>query len=242
MSYKRLWIGFVLVVGISFAVLGYYGAEIYREAPPIPEQVETSEGALLFSGEGIKDGQNVWQSMGGQEVGSIWGHGAYDAPDWSADWLHREAVYILNVWSQEDFSKPFDKLGVEQQAALKARLQEELRANTYDAVTGTLVVSPVRAAAIAEISEHYAGLFIDDPAFADLREAYAIPANTIEDPECPGQEITYTNNWPAEELVGNRPSSSFIIWTGVSVILLLAGIGLLAWYYAANQEEEIDHA
>ena len=42
--------------------------------------------------------------MGGMEVGSIWGHGSYVAPDWTADWIHREAEFILNEWSQRDYS------------------------------------------------------------------------------------------------------------------------------------------
>jgi nitric oxide reductase large subunit len=38
---------------------------------------------MLFDGNTIQNGQGVWQSLGGQEIGSIWGHGAYVAPDWS---------------------------------------------------------------------------------------------------------------------------------------------------------------
>ena len=53
----------------------------------------------------------------------------------------------------------------------------------------------------------------------------------------PGQSITYTNNWPAEELVGNRPTGSLLLWTGFSVIVLLAGIGLMVWYYARRRGE-----
>lgn len=70
-----------MVMAISFGVLIYYGFEIYREAPPIPEKVLAPDGTVLFTSQDIKDGQNVWQSMGGQEVGTVWGHGAYKAPD-----------------------------------------------------------------------------------------------------------------------------------------------------------------
>ena len=42
----------------------------------------------------IQRGQAVWQSTGGMQQGSIWGHGGYVAPDWSADWLHREAIAL----------------------------------------------------------------------------------------------------------------------------------------------------
>ena len=46
MGYTKLWIGFGAVIVLSFAVLGYYGREIYRQAPPIPERVVTDEGEV----------------------------------------------------------------------------------------------------------------------------------------------------------------------------------------------------
>lgn len=58
--------------------------------------------------------------------------------------------------------------------------------------------------------------------------------------ERPGSDITYTNNWPPDDLVGNKPASNLILWSGFSVILLLAGIALLAYYYVASREEEIE--
>lgn len=261
MQYKKLWVGFILVIVLSFAVLIYYGTEIYREAPPIPEKVVTSKGETIFTGREIKNGQNVWQSLGGQEIGSIWGHGAYVAPDWSADWLHREAIFILNDYAETQFNIPYQKLDEEKQAMLQARLKKQLRENTFDKQSGEIVISAIRAEAIKSISNHYKGLFTDDPSLAALRDDYAMPDNMIKDSErikelnafffwtawsCvtnrPHSDITYTNNWPAEELVGNKPTSALILWTGFSVILLLAGIGVLAWYYAANQNDEIDHS
>ena len=166
--------------------------------------------------------------MGGQQVGSVWGHGAYVAPDWSADWLHREAIWLLEHWAQADHGKAFGSLTEEQQASLKARLKHELRVNTYDPKTGDLVVSPLRAEAIRSVASHYTAIFFgDDPATEKLRDAYAIPANAIRDPvrmgqlndfffwaswvcstNRPGGEITYTNNWPSEKLIDNRPSGA----------------------------------
>ena len=94
MKTKTLWIGFASITLICFSVLGFFGHEIYREKPPIPEKVITESGVVLFTSQEIKDGQNVWQSIGGQEVGTVWGHGAYVAPDWSADWLHKETSFF----------------------------------------------------------------------------------------------------------------------------------------------------
>jgi nitric oxide reductase subunit B len=260
MNTRRLWIGFILVMVFSFAILGFFGREIYRQAPPVPDQVVTADGRVLMTGIDIKDGQNIWQSMGGQEIGSVWGHGAYKAPDWTADWLHREAMFILERWSGQEFSGSYEGVDDEKKAMLRNRLEKEMRTNTFDSQNSILTVSSIRGEAFDEISRHYAGLFMDDPALAGLRESYSIPANSIKDDERmrkmnsfffwaswasstqrPGQEITYTNNWPAEKLVGNEPSGTLLLWTGFSVIILLFGIGLLTWYYASNKDTGEPH-
>ncbi len=97
MSYKRYWLALAIVIIGSFAVLGSVGRKMISEAPPLPD-VYTTDGQLLFTGSSITDGQGAWQSIGGQEIGTVWGHGAYVAPDWSADWLHRESEILLKTW------------------------------------------------------------------------------------------------------------------------------------------------
>ncbi|MNK86804.1 Nitric oxide reductase subunit B [compost metagenome] len=257
MGFRKYWAWLIGVIVASFAVLGYYGWEIYQVAPPIPERVVTTDGRQLFARQDITNGQNVWQSMGGQEVGSVWGHGGYTAPDWTADWLHREAVWMLDQYATQDFGQPYARLNPEQQAALRARLQADLRTNTYDPATGTLTVSPLRAQAIAAVSDHYTRLFGNDPSMTELRDAYAIPANTIKDPERqrmmnafffwatwatvtnrPGEAVSYTHNWPSEPLVGNIATGSMVLWSVISFVLLLAGIGALAWFYASQRPEQ----
>ena len=254
---KKLWITFILITTVSFAVLGYYGYEIYQKAPPLPSRVITTEGNIVFEGQDIKDGQNVWQSIGGQEVGSVWGHGAYLAPDWTADWLHRESIFILTTWAQKEYQQTYETLSSEKQAALERRLQLEVRKNTYDPVNGSITISPIRAEAIEFLNNYYMGLFMENPAMDELRTGYAIPKNSIKDKvrmrqmsgfffwatwACvtnrPGSNVSYTNNWPAEDLVGNRPTSDLLIWTGVSITLLLIGIGGMVFYHARLKEED----
>lgn len=285
MRYLKLWLALAAVIFASFAVLGYYGLEIYRLAPPIPERVVSTDGQVLFTGQDIRDGQNVWQSIGGQQLGSIWGHGAYVAPDWSADWLHREALWLLDHWAQQEHGTTWDQLPPEQQVVLQSRLKSELRTNTYDPGSDEIIVSADRARAFDVLGGYYGALFGDAEVFSDealaladggmtppeLRDAYAVAVDTIQDSERQRQmnafffwaawvcgterpadapsarvevdsgqapapmtsaAITYTNNWPAESLIDNRPSGSIIIWSVLSFVLLLAGIGALAWYYA----------
>lgn len=248
---KRLWIGFTLVMFLSFLVLGWIGTRIYQEKPPIPTKVVTTDGTELIADGEIMAGQNVWQSLGGMEVGSVWGHGSYVAPDWTADWLHREATFILDRWAKAEFGSEYDQLDGEKQAQLQGRLAQEIRTNSFDPATGIVIVSPLRAAAFQANLEHYSDVF------SNGRAGYAIPRDAVTDPgrlkrlsafffwtswaastNRPNDHITYTHNWPYEPLVGNRATGETVVWTGVSIIMLLAGISAMVWWYAARKSEE----
>src|SRR5262249_3483857 len=98
--------------------------------PPIPERIVASDGQVVAPEGAIRRGQAVWQTLGGMEVGSIWGHGSYVAPDWTADWLHRECELILDDWARSEQARPYADLGPEPQAALRERLRLMLRAKS----------------------------------------------------------------------------------------------------------------
>lgn len=258
MTPKKLWTWLAAVIIGSFIVLIFYGVEIYRKIPPIPDKVITTGGKIVATAQDIKDGQNVWQSIGGQTVGSIWGHGAYIAPDWSADYLHRESLLLLEELAKKD-GKVYKDLPDDEQAKYKVLLKKELRKNTLDEKTNTIVISPERAKVQEELAEYYAKIFMNAPEMAKLREQYAIPKNTVKTAErmakmnaffswaawvCitdrPGDDVSYTNNWPHDETIGNVPPPSLHLWSGFSVLLLLGCVGLLVLYHARNKEEEIN--
>jgi nitric oxide reductase subunit B len=252
---KKLWLGFAAILILSFTVLSWIGVRIYQEAPPIVERVVTTTGQEVIEPGEIQAGQNVWQSMGGMQVGSIWGHGSYVAPDWTADWLHREATFILDRWATSDFGHPFEELSEEQQGQLSGRLATLIRTNTYDPATETVTVDPLRAEAFEANLAHYTDIFTKG------NPDYAIPAGAVTDPERlrplaafffwtswaastnrPNDSVTYTNNWPYEPLVNNRATGESVVWTGVSIIMLLAGISAMAWWYASRREAEEEQA
>ncbi|HEX4926871.1 MAG TPA: nitric-oxide reductase large subunit, partial [Burkholderiales bacterium] len=130
---RRLWIGLALVFFLSFAALGWIGREIYLAAPPVPEAVTTTDGRTLYTGEQIQDGQRAWRAAGGQQLGTVWGHGSYVAPDWSADWLHREALAYRDILSESRYGKHYEALALDRKAAIDAQVRNDMRANTYDA-------------------------------------------------------------------------------------------------------------
>lgn len=248
---KKIWTIFIFVVVSSFAALIWVGTEIYQTQPPIPEKVVIKGTTDVFYNKSdIQIGQNVWESIGGMEVGSIWGHGSYVAPDWSADWIHREAEYLLNFWAQKDYNSTFDALDVEKQGALKARLVKEIRTNTYNESDGSITISKARLAAIKANIEHYSSIFYNG------HEKYAIQKGALTDntklkqlnaflfwtswaasTNRPNKDYTYTSNWPHEPLINNTITADSQIWSGFSVILLILFIGILAFYHIRNHEK-----
>jgi nitric oxide reductase subunit B len=249
---KKYWIVFTLVIVIGFIVLGWAGYRIYQEKPPIPEKVITKNGILIITADDISAGQNVWQSLGGMELGTVWGHGSYVAPDWSADWLHRECTYILDSWARTEGASSFQNLPADRQAVRHQQLTAIMRTNTYDPQTGTLTLDSIRGAAFQSNSEHFSEVF------SKGNPDYAIPSGALSDPvklrqlsafffwtswaastNRPGDEVTYTSNWPHEDLIENRPTPDTVVWTGVSIILLLAGIGGMVWFHASRPAEPL---
>lgn len=249
-SIKRLWIILTSGMVVMFGTLLFLGNEIYQQKPPMPSAVISTNGEIIYSLEDIERGQNIWQSMGGMQQGSIWGHGGYLAPDWSADWLHREANALLEISTSRT---PYPDVSTDQQELMQlAALKEEMRRNTFDSSTQQLTVSANRALAIKLVADHFEQLHVgmDDESLA-LRRDYAFPVHSFLTKEeahavsafyfwtawaattnRPNNNITYTSNWPHEPLVGNKPTTGTLMWSIASVILLLAGIAALVWYYA----------
>lgn len=259
-GYRKLWWTLIAVLAITFGLLGYFGTEVYREAPPIPDKFMSTNGKVIATEESVLDGQTAWQSVGGMQLGSIWGHGAYQAPDWTADWLHRELLAWLDIRANEVFGKPYEQLEGSQQNQLEYELKEEYRTNTYDKASDTAILSERRIQAIEQTGEYYSKLFSDDPELRPTRVSYAMKENTLPSEarravmndfffwtawaastERFDSDITYTNNWPHETLIDNVPSAENIIWSIVSVILLIAGVGFLIWAWAfLRQHDEED--
>ena len=256
-EYRKLWWLLIAILMVTFGILGYFGREVYRQAPPIPGQVISDSGGVLMTHDSILDGQTAWQSVGGMQLGSIWGHGAYQAPDWTADWLHRELMMWLDLAARDVFGKPYDALDGAQQHSLQYDLKKDYRTNRYNPDTDTLMVSDRRAQAIEKTAAYYASLFSAEPELRSTRVSYAMKENTLPDAERrerltefffwtawaaaterPDSEATYTNNWPHEPLIDNKPTAENIIWSIASVILLIAGVGGLIWAWAFLRKED----
>ncbi len=255
-SLKRLWILLGVGMVLAFGVLLFFGVEIYRLKPPIPAMVISDNGDVLYTRENIEEGQNVWQSLGGMQQGSIWGHGSYVAPDWSTDWLHREALALEGIFHRARGGANTPPTN-EQRAFLQVLVQEEMRRNRYNPANETITISQDRMSAVELVEDHFTTLFAtyNDIDGQNLRNEYAFPPNILITPDQaralsafffwtswgsvtnrPGDTISYTSNWPHEPLVGNHATGAAFIWSIVSILLLLGCAGALCFYYVRQYD------
>lgn len=258
-EYKKYWIAVVAVLIIGFSILGYLGTDVYHQAPPVPTAYVSQDGQVLFTKEDILHGQSAWQSTGGQSVGTVLGHGAYQAPDWTADWLHKEVSVMLDIKSQEAFGVLYDQLGPVQQAAVKEVVKKEYLGSAVRE-DGTVVLSPERITAMNLTGRYFVELYGDNPDLTLTRDHFTMKDNTLPElqdridmarfffwttwmasTQRPGTDATYTNNWPHEPLLDHNPTPESIAWSVVSVIILLCGIGVVVWLWAFGKKDD-DHA
>ena len=240
----------LFILGLCFGVLIFGGYMIKKEKPPIPDTVKSVSGEVLFTGKDIMAGQNYYFSRGGQHIGTIWGHGSYLAPDWSADYLHRMGLYLAARYEKVSSDKAFlftqnefDNLDAEKKALLTAAVTKEIKTNRLDK-DGSLVYTEYQAEAHKALIVYYTALFKDgndrmglQPGIVRNAEEGRIVASFFSwlawaaGTNRPGKDITYTTNWPYDKLVGNEPIPDFVIWSIVSVVLLIFAIGLVLYVY-----------
>lgn len=232
------WIRTVLIVMMmGFAGLLTITMLSYRNAPPIPRQVVDAQGAVVFSGDDISEGQTVFLKYGLMNNGSIWGHGAYLGPDYSAEVLHRLGQYTDESIALQNYQQPFAALSISQQAAVRGETIVALKTNRYDAATATLQLTAPEASAYRRQIDYWADYFHDpsrngglkadlitDP--IELRQfaAFVTWAAWASVAARPGEEYSYTNNFPYDPSVGNVPTSHALLWSALSLMVLLAGI------------------
>jgi nitric oxide reductase subunit B len=217
-----------LVVLVGFFVLVLLAYRTYESDPPIPDEAVDPAGNVVYTGDDVSEGQKLFLHRGLMEYGSIFGHGAYLGPDFTADYLHRSSASVR------------DQLGGAQSDSARQETIDQFQSNDYDEGMKTLPLSAEQAKAFGELEAHYTRFFASDTTRFGLRP------EVIKDPEeihqltaffawsawaasarRPGHNYSYTNNWPPEDQVGNEPSANVIVWSVISLIALLGGIGIL---------------
>jgi nitric oxide reductase subunit B len=218
----------VLVVLFGFFVLGLLAYRTYQAKPPIPQRVVDPTGRVLYTATDISKGQQVFLHNGLMEYGSVFGHGAYLGPDFTADYLRRAANVVRDAHG-----------GARSDSAVQ-RTIADFRTNRYDRRSGTLTLTAEQARAHSLLVGHYSRFFSEPTTKHGLRKQ-AITDRTelaqltaffgwsawAASAQRPGHDYSYTNNWPPEPRVDNKPTANVIVWSVLSLVALLGGIGIL---------------
>ncbi|OBI46534.1 nitric oxide reductase [Mycobacterium kyorinense] len=227
------WVqGVALVMIFGFLVMGILAYRTYTASMPMPDKVVSESGQPLFTGADITRGQELFQARGLMEYGSVLGHGAYLGPDRTAEYLRVATDNVADQWRGQGISDPHD------------RVVTEFRTNRYNPDTKTLVFTDRQARAFEDIQKYYATYFGEDSTkygflphmitdkaqIHDLTAFFAWTAWAAA-AERPGHSYTYTNNWPAEKRVDNGPTAQVIVWSALSLVALLGGIGIMFAVY-----------
>jgi nitric oxide reductase subunit B len=228
-------VAIVLVLG--FAGLLAITMLAYSNAPPIPGQVVDAQGNTVFTGDDVSKGQAVFLRYGLMDNGSIWGHGAYLGPDYSAEALHFIGQDTAAAIAQERFGKPLAELDESQQAAVRAEVAVALKTNRYDAQADVLRLTAPEATAYRQQVGYWTNYFkdpvkngglkpdlISDPTELHQFTAFVTWAAWASVANRPGTQASYTNNFPYDPSVGNVPTPYALLWSALSLLLLLAGI------------------
>jgi len=238
--------GVLIVLAVEFAVLIWVttGTYIRDVGPPVPKEVTDLSGKILFEGKEIKTGQQLFLKKALMNNGTIWGHGAYLGPDFSAEYLHFLALETRNHLAKKYFDKDTDNLNDGERAALQKLSYDFLSKNRYDNISGRLTFTDPEVASFHNQQTYWKnylsnpdlnrGLSVNlfnDP--SELRQltsffAWAAWATTA---HIPGKNYSYTNNFPYEPLIGNGPSKAAIVWSALSLIALLAGTALILFFF-----------
>ncbi|TAN27770.1 MAG: nitric-oxide reductase large subunit [Castellaniella sp.] len=232
------WIRTILIVMVfGFAVLIAITVLGYDKAPPIPGKTVDPQGQTLFTGSDIRAGQEVFLKYGLMDNGSIWGHGAYLGPDYSAEALHHIGLDTAASLAQSQYGKPVSALDPQQQAAVHAQVAVLLKKNRYDAAADTLQLTRPEADAWSQQVKYWTNYFqhpatngglkpglVSDPKELHQFTAFVTWAAWASVADRPGYGYSYTNNFPYDPLVGNTPISGAFLWSALSLLVLLAGI------------------
>jgi len=233
---------FTIIVG--FAVLIFLSVRAYKVGPPIPRQVVDQAGQTVFTGDDILAGQQVFLKYALMENGTIWGHGAYLGPDFSAQYLHTLAVDVAQGLALQNYQRSLNELTKVERQTIDAQVRDLLKQNRYDPRTGTLTYTDFEIASfrgqVSKWNEHFSRESVN----GGLPPKYIKTVGEMEDlttffawtawaaaANRPGKSYSYTSNFPYDPMAGNTPPSAAVLWSALSLITLLTGTALVLFAF-----------
>jgi nitric oxide reductase subunit B len=229
-----------LVMVVGFAALILISVKAYENAPPIPAKSVASGGEIVFTAGDVSSGQAVFLKYGLMNNGTIWGHGGMLGPDFSAQTLHNLALFLAERIARERFNTAYTSLDSRQKGTVEGEVAAAFKTNRHDPASGTLTLLPDGKAAFDSQVAYWTNYFLDpakngglargavsDPQELRQLTAFFVWTAWASAVQRPGTSHSYTNNFPYDPLVGNHPTGATVLWSAISLLFLLGGIGIV---------------
>src|SRR5215470_4245496 len=226
----------VVTMAAGFAVLILLTVKAYQNAPPIPDKSVDPAGAAVFTADDVIAGQQVFLKHGLMDNGTIWGHGGYLGPDFSAQSLHILALDLADRIARARLNRGYPGLTPEEKSAVDGAVALDLKANRYDPASRTLVLPAGAAQYFSSQVEYWRKYFgrserngglaretVSDPRELRQLTAFFVWTAWASAAMRPGASHSYTNNFPYEPLAGNTPTAGALIYSALSLVFLLGG-------------------
>lgn len=250
-SYKRLVKVLLTILVIVFSILLVGGWYIFKNEAPRPTKIVDQQGHTLVTKGELISGQAIYEKYGLTDYGSYLGNGSYLGPDYTAEALHHYLIGMRKYYAQDIYHKQLHKLNHVEIAVVKDKVMKEIRINRYSEKEDQLVLTPGQVYGLKYLQDYYKKEFVNNPKQVGLNENmikqfqnddYMVAGNKIEhlsqfffwgawlsSTDRPGKTFSYTNNWPYDVDAGNTLPSAGILWTAISVTLLIADLAFIIY-------------
>jgi len=254
MSKKGLYASFWMISIFMVTILIYYTANLAKEVPPLPKQVVSVEGEVLYTYDDIVNGKAMFQQFDLMDYGSLLGMGAYLGPDFTTEFLHKRAEFLNNYYALEYYKKDFVDLDDMQKASIKVKVIEDVKKQTHLMESGVTYTK-----ASAEAYKSNKAYLVEFLTKGDEKRAWR--ANIIHEDEAKlisafvdwSQLVSSTvrptaddgrswsNNWPNEPLIDQDVTFMSHLVSLIEFLLLWTltiAIVFLAYEYIFNKEHQ----
>jgi nitric oxide reductase subunit B len=247
MNINRLKWATILSFVVAMSVLLAGGFFAGKHVAPYPGNVTNAGREVLFTKASILAGQDVYQKYGLMDHGSVWGHGSQRGMEFSAVTLRVVGDAIRDTIAQRDYSKLYNLLSPMEQQIVDVKVTEEVKTNRYNVELDTLFLTEAQVKGAKAVEEFW------EETFRAGQKDYGFLPNTVPTAEerkeiaqfffwtawvasvkRPGENYSYTNNWPHDRSIGNVPSLETYIWTIAGILSLFITLGIfiyLVHYY-----------
>ncbi len=231
LSRKSLFVAFWFSGVVSALVLVGFSAYLVKEVPPIPAEVRSASGEILYTGDDVIAGKALFQQFDLMDYGTMLGMGAYLGPEFAGDFMHRRAEFLYEKFSAEIYGgKKSSELSNPELAYIKGKVKEDFSSVVLTESGATY--SDASAEAYKANRDFITDFLVNGnkekawrggiirPDEAHLIAAFFDWGQLVSSSIRPGTERTWSNNWPSEPLIDQTHGYSSVIWSLAQLLIL----------------------